>query len=331
MARMGEGEVVTSQPVPGEVGSLLLAAGAGTRLRPLTLGTPKPILPLLDIPIGAFALARLEQHAGPVTVNVSRLGDLISAALIPYARSPLSVMHEVPEPYGSGGTVAALRERVARRLVTWNSDMLCDLELGALIAAHERSGAPATAVIVQVSHGADFKIAEGRARRLIDRRSSPAEAGARFLGIAVFEREVLGLIPEERPLDLTRGLLAPLIATDDLAVHAHRGYSLDVGTLERYLQASMDLMSSKGPKPPRSFPGTIAARGDGHAYVGPGARVDDDALGAGAVVLRGATVGVGARIERSIVWPGEHVPPHQHLSDCVWALGEAVTSAPPRK
>ncbi|MFN2525471.1 MAG: sugar phosphate nucleotidyltransferase [Actinomycetota bacterium] len=305
----------------GPVGSVLFAAGRGVRLRPLSDLLPKAVVPILDIPLAAFALARLRWSAPPVVVNTSHLGDFIQERLgPPFSGEDVSFIDEGTSPPGSGGTLADVAAGVVRRVVTHNSDALTDLDPVDLLETHERSGAPATLAVARVPEGADLETDGTRVTRFVNRKTEAEAAGARFIGVAVFEKHVLDLIPEERPMDLARALLMPLAAAGELAVHLHDGYWIDVGTPRRFLRASQDALSAHRElllKPP----GEVRSVSGGTAYVGPDARTDAGALAPGAVVLAGAILGAGTVLENAVVWPGEKVPPGLHLTNCIWAGG----------
>ncbi len=307
------------------ISSLLLAAGRGTRLRPLTDHIAKPALPLLDLPLGTFGLTALLRDCPPVAVNVSHLPNTVARALREVLGEGGFELLIEPEPLGSGGTVGDLGARVGKRLVTYNADLLADVSVAALIAAHERAGALVTAAVGLVEAGADLALDDARVTSFVDRRKHADKAGARFLGTAVIERGALDLIPDRRPVDLAEGLLRPAAERGELAVFVHDSYARDVGTPRAYLQASIDLLAGEGPRPPAPLPGDIVEVDGGRAYVGPGARVPQDALGPEAVVLREASVGEGARLERALVWPHERVPVGKRVVEAIWALGTSFS------
>jgi mannose-1-phosphate guanylyltransferase len=308
------------------ISSLLLAAGRGERLRPLTDRIAKPALPLLDLPLGAFGLAALLRHSPPVAVNVSHLADSVAKALGVVGGDGGFELLTEPQPLGSGGTVGDLRERVDGRLVTYNADFLADLSVAGMIEAHESAGGPATAAVELVDRGADLELDDGRVASFIDRREHPDRPGARFLGAAVIGRDALDLIPDKRPIGLAESLLRPLAEHGELEVFVHDSYALDVGTPGTYLRASLDLLSGKGPEPPLPWPGEIIEVDGSRAYVGPGSNVPRPALGPGAIVLRGASAAKGARLERAIVWPDERVPAGKQVLDAIWAFGTALST-----
>ncbi|HEX2196194.1 MAG TPA: NDP-sugar synthase, partial [Actinomycetota bacterium] len=191
---------------------VLFAAGRGHRLRPLTDELAKPALPLLDVPLAAFGLRRLYEAAPAVVLNVRHLPDSVTAAATPYvpAGRRLHTLFEAPEAYGTAGTLVALRDRLAPRVLTWNSDLLTDLSPRTLVEAHAASGAPATIGVAEVPSGADFSLEGGRAVGFVDRRELRDAPGGVFIGAAVFDRTALESLPDTRPLGLGETLLASL-------------------------------------------------------------------------------------------------------------------------
>lgn len=309
--------------MPTDPTTVLFAAGRGERLRPLTDTVPKPCLPLLDIPLGAWGLGALVALGGEVIVNVSYRAPQVVAALEPHAGGARFVV-ENPHPYGTAGTLAALRRGMGPRVLTWNADVLTDLDPSELLGAHERHGAPATLAVAEVGAGADLVLTGDSASGFVDRRARPGAAGARFIGVAVFEDDVLARLPDTRPLGVAEALLRPLTERREIAVHRHGGYALDIGTPERYLQASLDLLDGRGPRPAVPYPGSISGAGDRRCYVGPGGRAAPGTLGPGAIVLAGARVHPGARVSQAVVWTGEEVRSGTRAEETVWAGGEPL-------
>lgn len=303
------------------IASVLFAAGRGKRLRPLTDRIPKPALPVLDVPLAAWGLAALARHATPAVVNVSHLGDRVLAALRATGIGGWEPLVEGAEAYGTAGTLRALRDRVGPMVVTWNGDALTDLHLPDLLASHERAGAPATLLVRAVEAGADLELSGGSVAGFLDRRKEPAATGARFLGVAVWEREALERLPDHRPAGLGETLLREMAESGGLNVHLFDGYLRDVGTPADYLQASLDMLRAVGPPPPIHLPGEIVEVAGGRAYLGPGTKAEGSSLRPGAILLTGARVHPGARVMNSVVLPGTEVPEDSTLHETIWLDG----------
>ena len=280
---------------------------------------------MLDIPLGAWGLeALLSLGAGSVFVNTAYRAAQVAAGLKPHAGDARFVIEE-PRPYGTAGTLAALRGDLGGRVVTWNADELTDLDPADLLATHERLGAPATLVVVRVVAGADLELSGNAATAFVDRRARPAAPGAQYIGVAVFDRAVLDLLPHTRPLGLAEALIEPLIARGEVAVHMHSGYALDVGTPEHYLEASSALLERTGPTPPVPYAGAVKDTAAGSCYLGPGARAAPGTLGPGAILLNGALVHPGARVAHAVVWEREEVPSGAVVERAVWAHGAPLS------
>lgn len=314
-----------------DISSILFAAGEGLRLRPLTDEAAKPALPLLDVPLGAWGLAALLRAAPPVVVNGSyRAGDL-ERALRRELPDGWELFDEGAEAYGTGGTVAALSDRVAGPLVVFNGDLLTDIDPGHVLDTHRSAGAGITLAVRMVETGADLRVSGTEVSGFFDRRRTSEEAGAQYLGVAVIEPDVAKRITKTVPLGLGESVFGPLAKRGWLAAHVHDGYALDVGTIDRYVQASIELLNGVAPPPPVPFPGRIVEVDGGRAYLGPHAEADAGSLGPGAVLLTGATVAEGAYVERAVVWNKEVVTPGHEVRDAVWIDDRVVTGPSARR
>jgi NDP-sugar pyrophosphorylase family protein len=311
----------------GPVGALLLAAGRGDRLRPLTDVIPKPCLPMPGAPLGAWMLELLLERFEAVAVNCSHLAPSLIAQLSLEGRAEALV--ERPEPFGTAGTLAGLRSRVRDRIVVANADVVADVDMDEVLARHATAAASATVVVIPVSENADFRLSEeGRVEEFVDRRGNQSIAGARFIGVSVYEREVLNELPSERPIGLGETILARLASRGDLAAHVHHGYAADVGTRCRYVDTCSDVLGGVAPPPPSgpygAYGGRLVEVEGGRAFVADSATCDESSLGRGAVVLAGANVSPRASLQRCVVWSHETVPPEARLEDCVWFRGRAL-------
>jgi NDP-sugar pyrophosphorylase family protein len=305
------------------VGAVLLGAGAGTRLRPLTLALPKPAIPILDIPLGAYGLASLSRLGAPVVLNVAHMGEALTEALTATGLGS-EVLDEAPRPYGTAGTLDRLRARLADPFLTYNSDLVADIDLDGLVASHRRLGCSATLAVQRTERRGDLRGTDGIVERFIDRRAAD-EPGLLYLGVGIFDREVLGLIPEgSTGIGLAETVLRPLAERRSLAYFEHDGYWKDVGTLDRYLDASLDVLEGRAPPLPVPTPGEIIEVSGGKAYLGPGAQADEACLGPGAILLSGARA--ARRIQRSIVWPGAAVPEGRDLHRAIWFSNQAIAA-----
>jgi mannose-1-phosphate guanylyltransferase len=262
-----------------------------------------------------------------VTVNCSHLASVVISRLALEGR--VAVLREEPEPLGTGGTLAALRSRVKDRIVVANADVICDIDVDALLDAHSL-GAAATVAVTRVESGADFALTrQGRISGFFDRRFVPDADGARFIGLSVYERAALDRLSGKVPFGLGESLLAPLASEGELATYVHDGYVADVGTLQRYVDACGDVVSGVAPPPPigpyEAYEGEFVEIAGGRAFIARSAACEPSSLGPGAVILGGARVGAGAMVADTIVWSKEEVPRGTELRSGLWFRGEPLT------
>lgn len=271
--------------------AMILAAGLGTRLRPLTDELPKPLVPIGDRPVLAHVAARLA--AAGITEAVLNTHHL-AAAFAGLAGLPLAlrVIHET-EILGTAGGVAHAAALLGEGdVLVWNGDILAAVDVGALIAAPRTGGAAATLAVAPRAIGAvgDGTVglgADGRVVRLRGERFGDEIAGADFLGVHVLGAALRARLPERGCLvgDL---YLPALREGKRLATLSVAGSWDDIGTVEAYLTANARWLARAG---------LVAHVGEG-AHVDPGVDLTGSVVGAGAVV-RG-----GGALTRSVIWPG---------------------------
>jgi mannose-1-phosphate guanylyltransferase len=338
----------------GELTAMVLCAGLGTRLRPLTDRLPKPAAPLCDVPLVAWTLALL-RGAGVrrAVVNVHHLPVEMAAAALA-AGGALGVAVQISREPVIAGTGGALREARALLggadpLLLVNGDVLFDLDLRAALEAHAGSGALATMVLLPMPAGASYASVEldagGAVRRIAGAfgPGGPALTPWHFSGVHVLAPEILDRVPAEPfAADVNRHVYPPLMDGGRIRGVVASGYWNDLGTPARYLEATADVLGGRVPllrfagaeplstaaeRAPGVRTGAAAeiapgARVAGPSYLGPGARVDPGAeVGPGAVVGAGVRVPRGAVVRRAAVWPGTALGPGERVEDAV-AAGE---------
>ncbi len=307
--------------------ALVLAAGRGERLRPLTLELPKPLLPVAGRPLIAWSFAAL-RAAGvrAAAVNLHHLGDTIRNGFpegFGRGRRRLDlVWSPEPELLGTGGALPPLADFFAGApaVVVINGDSLCRWPLDRLLARHARGDAAATLLVARRADRGRFGggVAIDRGRIVAFRPTALAHAAAPtrrvFAGAAVLDPSLIAQLPGG-PSDIVSALYEPLLAAGATiaAVETARPWH-DLGTPARYLEGALaGALAGLAPRQPRI---------DRTAQIAPGARVRSSMVEAEVrigsrarldrcLVLPGAAVGDGARLERTIVGPGVAVEPGQ--------------------
>jgi mannose-1-phosphate guanylyltransferase len=284
------------------VRAVVLVGGFGTRLRPLTLHTPKQMLPVVHRPMVERVVAHL--GANGVEEAILSLGyrpDAFQAAYPDGLCAGVRLHYAIePEPLDTAGAIrfAALDAGVAERFLVVNGDVLTDLDVGALVSHHEQAGAEATIALHRVEDPSAFGVVptdpSGRVTAFIE-KPPPGEAPTNLInaGTYVLEPSVLDRIPPEVPVNVERITFPAMVA--DGTLHAIDGdtYWIDAGTPDTYLAANLDLVDGR--------------RGPAEPGVHPDAEVDGAVVGA--VVGAGATVGTGAIVSSSVVLPGAQIGP----------------------
>lgn len=295
--------------------AMILGAGLGTRLRPLSTLLPKPALPVRGIPLVAPLLALLRRHGvTEVAVNLHHRPADLRAAVEAHAPPGLAVRFSEEETLlGTGGGIARVADflRESDPCVVLAGDMLFDVDLAALAERHRASGALATLLLREDPRARAFGTIgvdrEGRVRRIAKAFDLGGEARSGvFLSVRFFAARAFDSLPEREVFEDLRDWLQPRLGSG-----AVRGELLapercawgPVGRPEEYLAANL------APPPLSAFDLDAAARARGVRVGG------DVVLGAG------ATVGPGTTLERAVVWDGERVPGGLALRGGVFAGG----------
>jgi mannose-1-phosphate guanylyltransferase len=322
--------------------AIVLVGGEGTRLRPLTDDVPKPALTLVDRPFLAYMVEWLGRHG--VTEAVLACGflpDRLREALGDGEHEGVALTYVVePDRRGTAGAIRfaaeALGDRLDDRFLALNGDVLTDLDLTALLRAHSERGARATIGLYGVEDSSAFGLVEcDPAGSVLSFTEKTGEAvpGEINAGAYVLERSVLDLIPAGREFSIEREVF-PRLVGDGLGASRLDGYWMDIGTPERYLQATWDILEGRVSTAVRpTAPGLFVAPGSEvaetaslgpRAVVSAGCRVAEGAAVAGSVLLDGCVIGAGARVGGSILGAGATVAPGAVVDDAILAARERV-------
>ncbi len=277
--------------------AVVLVGGEGTRLRPLTLTRPKPALPLVDRPFIRYMVEWLSRHGiDEVVMACGFQPDGLRAALgdeLP--GGPHITYVEEEEPLGTAGPVrlAADRGLLDDRFMVLNGDVLSDLDLTALQRQHEESGAIATLALYPVEDPTSYGLVRRREDGVVIEfleKPDPEEIDTDEInaGAYVLERALVDLIPPGRAVSIELEVF-PRLVGQGLYARRLEGYWMDIGTPERYLAASWDILEGR-------VSTDVVATAPG-LFIGPEAEISDEAeIGPRAVVSEGCAIGDGARV-----------------------------------
>ena len=316
--------------------AILLVGGQGTRLRPLTIATPKPLLPTAGVPFLAHQLAKAAAYGVTrVVMATFYRAEMFAECLGDGSDFGLEISYIQEEtPLDTGGAIrnaaSVLRGGPADPVVVLNGDVLSGHDLTAQLAAHQARGAAVTLHLVEVPDPSRFGCvpidSSGRVTAFLEKTPDPVTNRINA-GCYIFRREVIDRIPQGRRVSVERETFPGLISAGELVLgYVDTSYWLDVGTPEAFISGSRDLVLGELASPALPGPcgealvlpggviepgakvggGTVVGAG---CYVGPDAEVDGSVLFDGAVVgqaavVRASAVGRGARIDEGAVLDG---------------------------
>src|SRR3954470_8994522 len=321
--------------------ALILAGGEGTRLRLLTTTVPKPVVPLVDRPFIRFMIDWLHGHGvDDVVMSCGHLASGVRNVLGDGSALGVKLRYvEEPRPLGTGGALKYAEPLLADRFLMLNGDVLTDLDLTAQIAQHERTGARATLALVPVDDPSAYGLVrveeDGAVREFVEKPSADQiDTNLISAGAYVLERSILDLVAPDKNVSIEREIWPRLIG-DGLYAYAHQAYWLDIGTPDRYLQGTFDIIEGNVQTAVREDLGdsyrSVQPSADIGGRVVPPAVVQRQCqvaegahVGPLVVLGQGASVGPGAVVERSVVLQGPEIREGCLVADAIVPAGARV-------
>lgn len=310
--------------------AMILAAGLGTRLRPLTLGVPKPLVPVANRPLLEYTFA-LIAAAGidEVIVNIHHLPERMQDGLRRLDASGLGVHFSVERRIlgTAGGVKKAGAFLCGGTFFLLNGDFLIDIDLGRVLDFHREQQAVATMVLMpDASAGVISVDPEGRIHRILTPATQEPVDWIRtgFTGIHILEPEVLKLIPANTPWEINRQVYPELLARGRrVCGFLHHGYWCEAGNPAGYLAANLDVVAGRSgtlrARPGAGSEGLAGAACTPPVLAGHDVQVGRDArLGPEVVLGPEVRIGDGARISRSVILEGTEIPAGAVIAGEVW-------------
>ena len=323
--------------------AVIMAGGEGTRLRPLTSNQPKPMMPLANRPMMEHIVRLLKSHGfEDIVVTLAFLPQTIRTYFGDGAEFGVRMVYATEEtPLGTAGSVRNASAELDEPFLVISGDVLTDIDLTTQIAQHERTGATGTLALVPVldpsSYGLVSLAGDGAVEQFLEKPAADTVRQTNLIsaGAYVLERSVLELIAPGRNVSIEREVW-PLLVDHGLYGYVDDdAYWIDVGTPDRYLQATFDILEG-------NVRTCMAEKlGDDFLAVDPSAQVDGRAVppavvGAGARIAEGAhvgslavlgddvSVGTGSVIERAVVLAGAQIGEGCVLRSCIVGPGARV-------
>lgn len=321
--------------------AMVLAAGLGTRLRPLTFSLPKPLAPVVNRPVMEHILELVGEHGfGEVIANLSHLPDQIRERFGDGSRLGLELAYsEEDELLGTAGGVRNVADFLTGgggdSFLVISGDALTDLDLARMRVFHEAHGAIATLAVKRVPDTSEYGVVvcgdDGRVQGFQE-KPAPAEALSDLgnCGIYMFRREIFDFFPERPFVDWAMDVFPTLLSEDvSFFVHEIGGYWNDIGSLDEYRQGNFDALTGavrvrvgagEVAEGVRSAEAGMPPQVDltGPALLGEGCQIGEGSWLHGPIVVGdGARIGVGARLREAVVLPGAEVPEGAVLAGAV--------------
>ena len=308
--------------------AILLAGGKGTRLRPLTIHTPKPIVPIFERPFLHYQLDLLKQvpEIDEVILSLNYQPRRIEEIFGDGGDTGLSIKYVVePAPLGTGGAIRYAGDTLRESVVVFNGDVLTQIDLAAVLALHRERKAKATIVLTPVDNPSAYGLVEtdqaANVLRFLE-KPKPDEITCNTInaGIYILEPDTFDRIPKDTPWSIERSFFPSLIERGETFIaYVYNGYWIDIGTPEKYVQVHRDIMDGRFLAAP--FSGSPS-----RAWISPAARVEEGVqLDGPCFVDEGTTIKAGAKIgpysvigrqchieehaaiDRAIVWSGTRI------------------------
>jgi NDP-sugar pyrophosphorylase family protein len=331
------------------VKAVVLVGGEGTRLRPLTFTTPKPLLPIANQPHLERQLSWLAEHGvDEVVLSMGYLPDKFHSRF-GHGRAEradtfggVTIRYAVErEPLGTAGAIKFAAESIDERFVVCNGDILTDLDLGAMVAFHDERGAEATIALTEVDDPSAFGVVptnpDGEVVAFVEKPPA-GKAPSNWInaGTYVLEPGFLDRVPPRLNVSIERETFPRLLAEPKrLYGFGARGYWLDIGTPEKYLQAHADALARRlgripAPGAREERPGvwiqhtaTIDPAGvvEGPVLLGAASVVEAGATVSASVLGAGAVVEAGARLDGAVLHAGARVESGAEVTDSILGAG----------
>ena len=319
----------------GSTDAVILVGGLGTRLRPLTLSAPKPMLPTAGVPFLTHLVTRI-RDAGVthIVLGTSYRAEVFESYLGDGSRFGVELDYVVEtSALGTAGAIGNVAPALrGDTVMIFNGDVLSGADLPALLATQARTGADVTIYLTQVSDPRAFGCvptdSDGRVQAFLEKDPNPVTDQINA-GVYVFTRAVVDTIPKGRPVSVERETFPELLASGALVMgHVDTGYWRDLGTPADFIAGSADLVRGLAPSPALpSTPGEFlvldgstvdaSAQLSGGSAIGSGCSIEAGATVEGSVVFDGARIGAGAVVRRSAIGFGAVIGAGALVEDAV--------------
>ena len=299
--------------------AIILVGGFGTRLRPLTLATPKALLPLANVPMLERLVRSLPERVTKVALAVHHQADAIAAHFAAVDCERMVITVPEPEPLGTGGAMRNCRDHISGTTLVFNGDIISSLNVEAMLEQHRATGALGTLALWEVAAPRRYGVAEldGNAIIGFQEKPAPGEEKSNLInaGTYLLEPQVLEMIPAGHKVSVEREIFTQL-ASAGLHGFPFGGYWIDAGTPESYLAANAMLLEREATA---AHPGASVR---GNALIAADAEITSSIVGPDTVIGTGVSLDKCV-VRRSVLLAGASAT-GAVIEDCILGPGVAV-------
>ncbi len=318
--------------------AVVMAGGEGSRLRPLTLGRPKPMVPVVNKPVMAHIIDLLKKHGiTDIIVTLQYRAEDIQDHFGDGKSMGVNIQYTIEEtPLGTAGSVKLAEEFLDEPFIVISGDALTDFDLTALMQFHKESGAMATLTLTRVSNPLEYGLViigeDGRVRQFQEKPSwGEVFSDTVNTGIYMLDPKIFQYMEKGQNYDWSQNIFPLMLEKgDQIYGYVAEGYWSDVGSLTDYMRATADMLEQVMhiELPGKHIGGRIWVDEDveiapdaqlyGPIYLGPGVKVKGGAIIRGPTVIRDFTiVDNRATIDRSIIWRNSYIGERAELRGCI--------------
>jgi mannose-1-phosphate guanylyltransferase/phosphomannomutase len=318
--------------------AVVMAGGEGSRLRPLTINRPKPMVPIVDRPVMAHIIELLKQHGiTDIVITVQYLANVIQDYFGDGSSYGVQIEYSVEErPLGTAGSVMNARHLLQEPFLVISGDALTDIDLMSAIRFHHDRQADATLILKRVSNPLDYGLvitdSESNIKQFLEKPSwGEVFSDTINTGIYILNPSVFDYCEEDVPLDWSKDIFPTMLHNgQQLLGYIAEGYWTDVGTIEEYMRATADYLHGRVnlPRVGTNIGGEVWIGGEweiapdarlyGPVFLGHGAKIKGGVIIHGPTVIRDYTiVDAGATVDRSIIWRNSYIGEQAELRGAI--------------
>lgn len=306
--------------------AIVLAGGYATRLRPLTLTRPKPLLPVLDKPLIFWILnSLLKSGIREAILSVKYMSHQIKEAVGDGDSLGMHIVYiEENQPMGDAGPLKLIDKEIGldETFLVIYGDVFTDIDINAVVSFHKSKGATATLTAVPVDnperYGIIFLNEEDRVVNFIEKPSYRPQSNLANAGVYVFEPEVLKYIEDGKKQKISINLIPKLLALGNVFAYVHKGLWFDIGVPEDYLRANLVALNVFYPKGYVDDSSDIHGEILGPVYIGRNTHIGKNSvIGPSTVLLDSVVVGERSLIKGSLVMRGSKIGSSTYIRDSI--------------